>query len=103
MRTKTRTTTELKPGMVVRIPHADPATGLTAFRQVARVERLTPWAERFITFTDGTRLRYGNGGEFEVARSKAARNGAKARASLIAGHALAGALNLFAFYATAQS
>jgi hypothetical protein len=98
MRTKTRTTTQLKPGMVVRSPGALAGTPLHPFREVATVTKTTPWAERLITFTDGTRVLWGNGGEFEVARSKSTRNAAKSRAALIPGHALADMLALFGAY-----
>jgi len=86
MRTKIRTTAQLKPGMVIR------SSNTHAFRQVAKVEKLTPYAERVVTFTDGARERWGNGWEFQVARSKAIRGAAKARAALIPAHALSDAL-----------
>ncbi|WP_433730813.1 hypothetical protein ACQP2Y_21080 [Actinoplanes sp. CA-051413] len=99
MRTKTRTTTQLKPGMVVRGPGSLAGTPLHAFREVATVTKPTPWAERLITFTDGTRVLRGDGGEFEVARSKTIRNAAKNRAAFISSHALADMLALFGTYA----
>lgn len=98
---KIRTTTQLKPGMVVRSPGALAGTPLHPFRQVATVTRPTPWAERLITFTDGTRVLWGNGWEFEVASSKAQRNAAKRRAAIIPSHALADALGLFGAYVAA--
>lgn len=103
MRNKIRTTRQLKPGMVVRSPGAFAGTPLHPFREIATVTKPTPWAERLITFTDGTRVLWGNGGEFEVARSKAQRNAAKARAGRpqapLSG--LEGALALFGAYAKA--
>jgi hypothetical protein len=99
MRTKTRTTTQLKPGMVVRSPGALAGTPLHPFREVATVIKPTPWAERLITFTDGTRVLWGNGWDFEVARSKTVRNATKTRAALISSHALADMLALFGTYA----
>lgn len=59
---------DLKPGMVIR--SASPIRNpLTPYRQVAEIHRPTPYAERFITFTDGTTARVGNCQEFQVASS----------------------------------
>lgn len=99
MRTKTRTTVQLKPGMVARITNALPETGLHEFREIATIETLTPYAERFITFTDGTRIRYSNAGEFDVARSKAQRKAAKARAGRQQAGVVESALALLGAYA----
>lgn len=99
MRTKTRITEQLKPGMVVRSPGALVGTPLHPFREVATVTRPTPWAERCITFTDGTHVLWGNGWEFQVARGKTRRNAAKTRAAIIPGFALADALHLLGGYA----
>lgn len=78
MRTKTRTTTQLKPGMVVRTQGID-ANGLdlTLFRQVAKVNKLSIYSTAVVTFTDGTRADVGYYREFQVARSKTVRNAAK--------------------------
>ena len=105
MRHKIRTTKELKPGMVIAIRPgflirtSTPAVDNTAvFRQVAEVRQMTPYAERFIVFTDGSVARVGNAWEFQVTRSKARRNDAIRRAALIPAHALAGALSLLGGY-----
>jgi hypothetical protein len=98
MRHKIRTTTQLKPGMVVRSPGALAGTPLHPFREVASVTRPTPWAGRLITFTDGTRVLWGNGWDFEVARSKTVRNATKARAEVIPSVSLAHTLTLVGNY-----
>lgn len=104
MRTKTRTAKDLKPGMVIRSQGMDAyGTDMTPFRQVAKVEKLTAWAERFITFTDGTRVNVGDCREFEVARSKTTRNAAirGTTATFDTRHPLDCALALFGAYAIA--
>src|SRR5690349_18524808 len=96
MRTKTRTTAGVKPGMVIRL---DFSTG--NFQQVATVQR-GPWPRtRHVTFTDGTSQWYSLGTGWTVARGKATRNAVRARASLISSHALADALALVGSYALA--
>lgn len=96
MRTKTRTTTQLKPGMVIRLDFST-----NQFKQVATVKP-GPWPNtRDITFTDGTRNWFHLSTAWTVARSKTVRNATKARAALIPGHALADVLGLFGAYARA--
>lgn len=103
MRTKTRTTEQLKPGMVIKSVAFDSNDNLLdhAHRVVATNTKTTPWAERRITFTDGTYLMTALGWEHEVARGKTARNAAKARAAMIPGFALAETFRIFGAYATA--
>ncbi len=77
MRTKTRTTADIKPGMVIRL---DFATG--DFKQVATVQR-GPWPNtRYIVFTDGTGEWFHNSTGWSVARGKTARNTAIRRAGI---------------------
>ncbi len=101
MRTKTRTTENLKPGMVIKSVAYDHNDNLldATYRQVARNYKPTPWAERCIQFTDGTYVMTALGWKYSVARSKAQRNAAKMRASYIPAHALADVLALFGAYA----
>lgn len=78
-RCKIRTTAQLKTGMVVRADGVDTElTRLDVYREVAKVEHFA-YSDKIVTFTDGTRVRVGKTREFEVTRSKAARNTAKAR------------------------
>lgn len=94
MRTKTRNTFDIKPGMVIRLDFST-----QPFKQVATVKR-GPWAyTRQITFTDGTSQWHGRSSDFHVVRAKTARNAVKARASLIPQHALANVLDLLGAYA----
>lgn len=75
MRTKTRTTLDIRPGMVVR------TMGDATYRQVATTVKHLWWAARTITFTDGTHETYAIDWEFTVARGKTIRNSAKACAA----------------------
>lgn len=100
MRYKIRTTQNIQPGMVIRTTGEDSfGLDLTAFRQVAKVNKTSTYSSAVITFTDGTRAHVGYFRDFQVARGKAQRNAAKARASIIPSTALAGALNLLGDYA----
>lgn len=102
MRTKTRTARDIKPGMVIRTRGVDAFDlDLEVFRQVAKVDKIGHYSSAFITFTDGSRAHVGYCREFEVARSKSARNSAKTRAAAIPSLALAGALNVLGGYAIA--
>ena len=81
MRTKTRTTIDIKPGMVIRSPHALPGTPYHPFREVAAVTP-GPWPNtRYITFVDGPGDWYHAKTEWAVARGKTTRNAVKARAA----------------------
>ncbi|GGN39054.1 hypothetical protein FHR83_006807 [Actinoplanes campanulatus] len=71
MRLKTATTRQLKPGMVIRSQFA---LGGAPFRQVATITKPTPWAERLITFTDGTEYLASVLSSFDIATSKHARH-----------------------------
>jgi hypothetical protein len=101
LRTKTRTTAQLKPGMVIKSVAFDGNdTPLDAsYRQVARNYKPTPWAERCIKFTDGTYVMAALGWEYRVARGKAVRNATKTRAAIIPALALANVLDLLGGYA----
>ncbi len=103
MRTKSRTTAQLKPGMVIRCAGANPAAfnhPVHTWRQVAKVETAGLWGQRVVTFTDGTREQWGRGMTFDVTRSKAVRNSVKASGGTVRpAPALADALALFAGYA----
>ncbi|AEV86676.1 hypothetical protein ACWT_5659 [Actinoplanes sp. SE50] len=100
MRTKTRTTVNLKPGMVIKTVASDSTETLlpATYRVVASNTKTTPYAERCIKFTDGTHIMTALTWEYSVARGKAARNAAKQRAALIPSFALADALNLLSAY-----
>lgn len=77
MRTKTRTTFDIKPGMVIRL---DFSTG--DFKQVATTTR-GPWPNtRQITFTDGASQWFHANTNWAVARGKTARNAAIRRAGI---------------------
>lgn len=94
MRTKTRTTRDIRPGMLIRSAHT---LGQPAYREVATVTRPTPWAERLITFTDGSSQLYSLAWEFHVARGKTIRRAARVRTALaVAATPTAGALMLWA-------
>lgn len=100
MRTKTRTTTQLKPGMVVRTQGIDAnGTDLTLFRQVVKVDKLSIYSTAVVTFTDGTRADVGYGREFQVTRSKTVRNTAKTRAEQQTPGVIESALTLLGAYA----
>lgn len=87
MRTKTRTTTQLKPGMVIRSVAYDRDGNLLdhAYRVVAANTKPTPWAERRITFTDGTYRMVSLSAEHQVVRGKTHRSAAKNRVGRSAG------------------
>ncbi len=103
MRTKTRTTAQLKPGMVIRCTGANPAAfnhPVHTWRQVAKVETAGLWGQRVVTFTDGTSEQWGRGMTFDVTRSKTVRNSVKAGVSVVRPTpTLTDALALFAGYA----
>jgi hypothetical protein len=101
MRTKTRATKDIKPGMVIRSVAFDSTGTLldAAYRVVAKNTKTTPWAERCIKFTDGTQVMTSLRWEYDVVRGKAQRNAAKVRAALIPGFALADAMSLIGGYA----
>ena len=76
MRTKTRTTIDIKPGMVIRFDSSD-----REFRQVAAVTP-GPWPNtRYITFVDGPGDWYHAKTEWAVARGKTTRKAVKGRAA----------------------
>lgn len=94
MRTKARTTAQLKPGMVIRFDFST-----NQFRQVATVTP-GPWPNtRYITFTDGTGNWHHTTAGWTVARGKTTRKTVQARASLIPSFALADVFALFGAYA----
>ena len=101
MRTKTRTTAQLKAGMVIKSAAFDSNGTLldATYRQIASNTKTTPWAERRLTFTDGTYVMATLGWEHTVVRGKTARNAAKARAAIIPAHVFANALDLIGAYA----
>lgn len=97
---KTTTARNIKPGMVVR--STSPINNeLSTYRVVASVDKRTPYAERFVSFTDGHVARVGNTYEFQIARGKAERNAAKARATSKPVGALELMFALLGAYATA--
>lgn len=80
MNNKIRTARAIKPGMVIRSAFALAGSTAATYREVATITKPTAWAERLITFTDGTSQLYSLTWSFDVTRSKAQRNAAKARA-----------------------
>ena len=96
MRTKTRTTIDIKPGMVIRFDSSD-----REFRQVAAVTP-GPWPNtRYITFVDGPGDWYHAKTEWAVARGKTTRNAVKARAAQPQPTGISAALQLLTGYAQA--
>lgn len=95
MRTKTRATLDIRPGMVIRFDFSIRGE----FRQVAAVER-GPWPNtRYITFTDGTGDWYHASTGWAVARGKTARKTVTHLAPKPSG-TLADALALLGAYAS---
>jgi hypothetical protein len=101
VRTKTLTTAQLKPGMVIESVAYDRDGNLLTktLRVVADNRKTTPWAERCITFADGTYLMLSLRWEHAVIRSKSVRSAAKARTVAAPSFTFADALNLLGAYA----